>query len=474
MAARVEVGSGILTAWVLIFPVLIESIRSFDSFLPARFNLSPSSGWAQKLAMKIREIEISGYRSLKDIRLKLGDVTIVVGPNGCGKSNIYQAVQMMASAASGQFARRIVEEGGMKSIVWAGRRSKLEDSVRVRMAVNLEELAYELEFGFIPKDARLSDGAYGIGLALFAGDPDIKQEKVSLNTGSKSVSLLERKRGSITARNMDGKRAAYPVSLPESESVLSELREPHKFPELSVLRQEFLSWRFYHDFRTDLHSPIRQPQLGTLTPVLSHDGVDLAAAIATIRPLGDKQLLEELIDRAFPGSVLKVEDVDNELVLTFSTPGVDRDLGALELSDGTLQYFCLLAALLSPRPAPFLVLNEPETSIHPDLYVPLAELIVAASKYSQIFLTTHSFELAGYLKQKTECRTIELEKISGATCVRGARVVEDDDDDDDEIEQRRRELLSRNAVKSERSKGKSGSTLFDELHADDYEDSDEN
>lgn len=421
--------------------------------------------------MKIREIEISGYRSLKDIRLKLGDVTIVVGPNGCGKSNIYQAVQMMASAASGQFARRIVEEGGMKSIVWAGRRSKLEDSVRVRLAVKLQELAYELEFGFIPKGERLSDGRFGIGLAIFEGDPDVKLEKVELNTGSKSVSLLERKRGSIMARNMDGKRAAYPVSLPESESVLSELREPHKFPELSVLRQEVLSWRFYHDFRTDLHSPIRQPQLGTLTPVLNHDGVDLAAAIATIRAVGERQQLDDLIERAFPGSVLKVEDIDNELVLSFETPGVFRDLSVLELSDGTLQYFCLLAALLSPRPAPFLVLNEPETSIHPDLYVPLAELIVAASKRSQVFLTTHSFELAGFIRQKTECRTIELEKIDGATCVRGARIVEDDDDDEDEIEQQRRELFNRSlAAKSNGAKSKSGSTLFDELLADDYED----
>lgn len=423
--------------------------------------------------MKIREIEISGYRSLKDIRLRLGDVTIVVGPNGCGKSNIYQAVQMIASAASGQFARRIVEEGGMKSIVWAGRRSKTETSTSVRMSVKFQELGYDLEFGFIPVSERLNDGRFGIGLEIFAGDPDIKLETVQLNTGTKAVLLLERKRGSITARDMNGKRAPYNVPLSESESVLSELKEPHKFPELSVLRQEFLSWRFYHDFRTDLHSPIRQPQLGTLTPVLNHDGVDLAAAIATIRAVGDRQQFDDLIERAFPDSELKVENMSNELVLLFKTPGVYRDLGALELSDGTLQYFCLLAALLGPRPAPFVVLNEPETSIHPDLYSPLAELIAAASKQSQIFLTTHSFELAGYLKQKTECRTIELEKIDGATSVRGARLVEEEDEEEDEIEQQRREIFNRNLNKDKLSgaKAKSGSPLFDELHAGDYEDS---
>ena len=56
--------------------------------------------------MQIREIEISGYRSLREFQLKLGGITILVGPNGCGKSNIYQAIQLLGSAAHGQFARR--------------------------------------------------------------------------------------------------------------------------------------------------------------------------------------------------------------------------------------------------------------------------------------------------------------------------------------------------------------------------------
>ncbi len=78
-----------------------------------------------------------------------------------------------------------------------------------------------------------------------------------------------------------------------SESVLSELEERAKFPELTSLRAEFLKWRFYHDFRTDLHSPIREPQLGTLTPILSHDGRDLSVTIATIlQAIGNAQNLK--------------------------------------------------------------------------------------------------------------------------------------------------------------------------------------
>jgi len=65
-------------------------------------------------------------------------------------------------------------------------------------------------------------------------------------------------------------------------------------------------------------------------------------------------------------------------------------------------------------------LNEPETSIHIDLLKPMADLIIAASENSQILLTTHSKELARFLRLKN-ATVIELEKVDGATAVRGIR-----------------------------------------------------
>lgn len=383
--------------------------------------------------MRIREIEISGYRSLKEIRLQLGGVTILVGPNGCGKSNVYQAIQLMASAAHGRLARRISEEGGIPSVLWAGRRAKDEDE-RARLAIRFEEIGYELEFGRIPISERMKDVADDPpnGLNLFKDDPDIKFEQVELLAGKKKIPLLTRRGKSITAKNLEGRTIQYPADLHDSESVLSELREPQKFPELSSLRALFVDWRFYHDFRTDLHSPVRQNQLATLTPILSHDGIDLAAAIATIRSIGNRATFDESVERAFPGSSIDIYRDEGQLVLTMTVPGLKRPLGARELSDGTLQYLSLLAALLSPRPASFMVLNEPETSIHCDLYEPLAELIVTASRNSQILMTTHSKDLANFLKKKGSCKIVELEKISGATKIKGTEVIARDTDDDDD------------------------------------------
>ena len=74
----------------------------------------------------------------------------------------------------------------------------------------------------------------------------------------------------------------YPFKVSKHESVLSQIIDPHLYPEISSLRNEILTWRFYHHFRTDLESPLRQPQIGLQTTVLSHDGSDLADALQTI------------------------------------------------------------------------------------------------------------------------------------------------------------------------------------------------
>lgn len=376
--------------------------------------------------MNIQEIEISGYRSVDDLRLELSNVTVLVGPNGCGKSNIYQSINLIAAAATGQFARRIAEEGGMQSILWAGDRGK-RDQPRTRLSVAFDQLSYAIEFGLMPASERMKgfrypDGSQDEELSVFKLDPDIKEEIVEIKAAARRVNLLKRKRSIVLVKDIDGVEQAYPDTLQESESVLSELREPQKYPELANLRAHFLRWRFYHDFRTDLQSPIRDPQLATMTPILNHDGRDLAATLATIRAVGDRKKLDYALKRAFPDSNVIVDEEEGFLLLRMSFPGVSRNLEARELSDGILQYLCLLAALLTPRPAPFMVLNEPETSIHFDLLKPMADLINAASEHSQILLTTHSRELARFLRLKGAA-IYELEKIDGATCLRGKRKV---------------------------------------------------
>ena len=112
------------------------------------------------------------------------------------------------------------------------------------------------------------------------------------------------------------------------------------------------AWRFYDHFRCDADSPARQPQVGVRTPVLANDGRDLAAAWRTIQEIGDEEGLAQAVGDAFPGAAVSVQAEQGRFELKFTQPGLLRGLSQSELSDGTLRYLLLIAALLTPRPPP--------------------------------------------------------------------------------------------------------------------------
>ncbi|MCP5111687.1 MAG: AAA family ATPase, partial [bacterium] len=196
---------------------------------------------------------------------------------------------------------------------------------------------------------------------------------------------------------------------------LSQLEEPHLYPELSALRGEIGRWRFYRHFRSDSDSPLRHPQVGVLTPVLSPDGADLAGALQTIIEIGDADELREAVERAFPGARMEVRSERTQFRVLMKMPGVQRPLEATELSGGTLRYLCLMAAMLSPRPPALLALRDPEISLHPDLIPPLAQLIASASKRSQMLIATHSRALAEQIEEASGEAPIELRLVDGET-----------------------------------------------------------
>ena len=102
-------------------------------------------------------------------------------------------------------------------------------------------------------------------------------------------------------------------------------------------------------------------------------------------------------------------------------PGLKRWLDASELSDGTLRFFCLCAALMTTKPPPLLILNEPEASLHSDLIAPLAELIAKASRDSQIIIVSHSKPLVEAISAQCEAKVVDLVSYDGRTEDREAR-----------------------------------------------------
>ncbi len=202
--------------------------------------------------------------------------------------------------------------------------------------------------------------------------------------------------------------------------MMSQFADPRNAPEMMVLREQIRSWRFYDHFRTDVDAPARLPQIGTHTPILSNDGSDMAAALQTILEIGDPAALNEAVADAFPGSTISVLNLEGRFEIAMHQHGLLRPLKAAELSDGTLRYLLWIAALLTPRPPGLLVLNEPETSLHPDLLPALGRLIASAAERSQVLVVTHAAKLIGVLEEQAECNAIRLEKEFGETKLVGA------------------------------------------------------
>ncbi|MCB1079998.1 MAG: AAA family ATPase, partial [Verrucomicrobiae bacterium] len=196
-------------------------------------------------------------------------------------------------------------------------------------------------------------------------------------------------------------------------------RNDHRFPAVGAVRAILSDWRFYHQFRTDADSPIRRAQVGSWSPVLHHDGSNLASAWQSIAESGFRDALEEAVELAFPGCQLRAQGDEGGFRIEILRPGLSRWLGGSELSDGTLRYLSLIAALLTPRPPRLLVLNEPEASLNEGLLAPLAEMIAKIPAETQLIVVTHSETLATAISERIETTRVRLISYEGETRLEG-------------------------------------------------------
>src|SRR5690606_13271679 len=77
--------------------------------------------------MTLAALEIIGYRSVRRIRFPLRQLTVLVGGNGVGKTNLYRSLELMQSAAKGTIAEELAREGGLASVFWAGGKNLTAD-----------------------------------------------------------------------------------------------------------------------------------------------------------------------------------------------------------------------------------------------------------------------------------------------------------------------------------------------------------
>lgn len=381
--------------------------------------------------MTLSAVEIIGYRSVRKIRFPVRQLTVLVGGNGVGKTNLYRSLELLQAAARGTLADEIAREGGLGSIFWAGGKNLSPDGNfdpmyrtdgyrkgegnSLRLAAELADLdgdgrfdpTYQLEVGFPAKTD-----------AAFPNEAQIKAERLDWQQGGKTVSLMERKGGVAWARDAAGRREVANDDMLASETALAALSGR---TEIALVRDSLVAWRFFHGFRTDAESALRRPSRAVTAPSLASDGSNLGAVLATLHHIrGDRIDLDRAIEDAFPGAELVIPDVGEYASFGMRYAEMPkRVFEPHELSDGTLQFLALAGALLSYRLPPFIALNEPENSLHPSLLPMLARMIVKAAERSQIWVVTHARDLADAIAAESGVLPREVVRDDDGTWLEG-------------------------------------------------------
>ena len=376
----------------------------------------------------IRTIAIQGYRSLRELVLPLGQLSVITGANGSGKSSVYRSLKLLADAAQNAVVASLAREGGLPSTFWAGPET-IARSVRqgthdveplaqrkpasLKLGFGSDEYGYSIDLGYPPPPPPAT---------MFGLDPWVKRECIWHGPVYKKSSALVDRRNNFVwlSTTRDEEPVMLTQHLADTDSMLASVADPLRAPEMLAVREGVRGWRFYDHFRTDPDSPARAAQIGTFTPVLHHEGSNLAAALETILELRGDDAFANTIEDAFPSSRLYIEAEHGRFELRLQQHGLLRSLSAAELSDGTLRYLLWMAALLTPRPPQLMVLNEPETSLHPDLLPALARLILAAAVHTQIIVVSHASALIENLAAAPGCTRLNLIKDFGETKLEGA------------------------------------------------------
>lgn len=341
--------------------------------------------------MKILSLEIEGFRSLKRIDWRPGDLNVLIGPNGSGKSNLLRALELLAESANSRLAKTVQASGGMEPLVWDGNaegiRFKAKCSPVDPHRPEKASLTYELRLGRIAKS-----GEYRIDYEMLGN-----YWKVEQGMSPQPFRLLERR--GLQARIFDEQQhelQAPEENVPPQETLLSVAADPFTRNRLiPPFRSQLSAWSVYHDFHTNRDAVIRQPAVTRHERRVQPDGQNLIPVLHTLYE--NEREFQSDIDSAMRAAFGSDYDKlsfppasDQRTQLRVRWKSLNRGQSATDLSDGTLRFLFLLTILSSPEAAPLIAIDEPETGLHPSMLPIVAEFATDAARRTQLIFTTHS------------------------------------------------------------------------------------
>lgn len=360
----------------------------------------------------IEKLEIRGYKSLKDLDLELGPLTVLIGPNGGGKSNILDFLSFLSEAVNEKMQKAVLDRGGFQALAFAG---------------GAEQISWDLQFKLGPLGVfgldegpiHYKGGVKGIRHMFALESEELTRTKggMPLVTVKKGKAIFRR----MTHQAVKGGDSSPEMQLMDSELAIAQVRDPQAYPTVDRLRHYIASWMIYGGFNTGLNAPIRQAQLASPERRLLPDGSNLTTVLYNLWNSHEYRSKRDEISETLKTAYPHFEDLtfpaesQGKIILHWNDRHFKkRSFSATFLSDGTLRLLCLVTILLSPDPPPLICIDEPELGLHPSLLRLIADLLKDAAVRTQLVVATHSPQLVSDMAVD-QVAIVESEK--GATTI---------------------------------------------------------
>ena len=383
---------------------------------------------------RITRVWAKNFRSIADVSFELDPLTILVGPNASGKSNLLDILRFIKDALRFDLEVAASYRNGMAEVARHGAEDESSDLTYIEMGVaaivrdgHAGHSYYSVEYGFTI--ARMDDGGYWISsengrvrdrdhsaVAEFVIEdgnlvnPDLTMMGLpsyfdsGFDTGYLALPILLR-----LSRRMDG------PNIGEGVHMASLIQDG-----LGRLHRNLTNMRLYHIFP----NTIREPQRLSNAPALEEDAENLASIIEGFDRVGSDSMarLREDLGFLMPGvSDIGVDAVGGYLVVKLKRDAIAGDpwLDLSMESDGTIRLLGLVVALYQQPYLPVIGIEEPELTVHPGALAVLADMINEAARRSQVIVTTHSPDLIDFLTNNRTTESLRVvEMDGGVTTVR--------------------------------------------------------
>ncbi|MCW3126254.1 MAG: hypothetical protein JWO03_1912 [Bacteroidetes bacterium] len=350
----------------------------------------------------LKSVRLQNFFGFQDCTINLEKgANVLVGINGSGKSNFFKAIKLLeASSRLNSFYQLFLNEwGGFESVT--NYSNKDLDPIILEFVFDGSIVA---NYGFKFRE----DIYYKIIIAKVAGGNNYTiSEKVYLlgKNGKSEFIYLDIKsgKGYLLERNNDTKKdkLVYYQDIPDREPYIGKVFDSDRYYALSTIRNALSSIFTYEQFDTNnKYSPIRQSVLATSEVRLFSNGRNLTSLLQTFKST-NKTVLKSIVE-ALTSVNENYINIDYGLIgggnieLQLEEKGFRRNIQAINISDGTLKFLCLMAILYNPNRGSVVCIDEPEIGLHPDMINTLYEAIEFAAETSQIIISTHSSHLLNY------------------------------------------------------------------------------